>query len=345
MEILKILVIQTAFIGDAVLTLPMIQELFRVHHSPVIDVLCIPASAEIFSSSPCVRNTLVYDKRGTDKGVTGMVKLAARLRKEKYDMIFSPHRSFRTSLLVLSSGVRNTTGFSTASLPFVYKNKVLYENKHHEVRRDLDLAGISTEGETWKILPVIETSPEKKLNVSRFLGRFPANTKYAVVAPGSVWATKKFPRDRYLQIIKYLNAGGYTVVLTGGKNDEYECREIEAEAGGAPSVISAAGMFTITETVELYRHCAIVVCNDSAPTHFAMCAGVSALTIYCSTVAEFGFYPYSKNSMWISYDDLECKPCGIHGHNECPIGTFECAYKLEMQNIYTAIDKLLSYNK
>lgn len=345
MEILKVLVMQTAFIGDAVLTLPMIQEIFRVYNSPAIDVLCIPASAEIFSSSPCVRNTLIYDKRGTDKGVAGFVKLTARLRKEKYDIIFSPHRSFRTSLLVLFSGVRNTTGFSTASLPFVYKNVVRYEKDHHEVRRDLELAGVSTDGESWRILPVIETSAEKKQNVSRFLDQFPGYTKFAAVAPGSVWATKKFPRDRYLQVIKYLTAGGYTVILTGGRSDEAECREIAAEAGGAPSVISAAGMFSITETVELYRHCAIVVSNDSAPTHFAMCAGVPALTIYCSTVPAFGFYPYSSNSMWLSYDDLKCKPCGIHGHNECPIGTFECAYKLEMQNIYTAIDRLLSYNK
>ena len=48
------------------------------------------------------------------------------------------------------------------------------------------------------------------------------------------------------------------------------------------------------------------------------------LTIYCSTVPEFGFYPYNKKSSYISFNDLNCKPCGIHGYEKCPIKSFDC---------------------
>ena len=92
----------------------------------------------------------------------------------------------------------------------------------------------------------------------------------------------------------------------------------------------------------MMRNCDGLICNDSAPTHMGMCADISVLTLYCSTVPEFGFYPYNEKSTYLSLPDLECKPCGIHGHNECPIASFECGVKLSPDLVIKTLQELIN---
>ncbi|MDP2366016.1 MAG: lipopolysaccharide heptosyltransferase II, partial [Ignavibacteria bacterium] len=72
-----------------------------------------------------------------------------------------------------------------------------------------------------------------------------------------------------------------------------------------------------------------------------MCAAIKVLTIYCSTVPGFGFYPYSKKSSSVSFDDLKCKPCGIHGYQNCPVKTFDCGTKLLPDFIINKAEEML----
>ena len=77
-------------------------------------------------------------------------------------------------------------------------------------------------------------------------------------------------------------------------------------------------------SIALLKHSKILISNDSAPTHLGVCADIPVLTLYCSTVPDFGFYPYNNRSRWLSYADLTCKPCGIHGYEACPLKHFQC---------------------
>lgn len=339
----KILVIQTAFIGDAVLTLPMLKRLKEIYPDSTIDVITTPAASGIFRASPYTYKVYSFDKKGEDRSFRSLLRFAGKIKKEGYTRLYSPHRSFRTSMLVLLSRVKETYGFSNASLSKVYKNVVFYNSRHHEVRRNLTLIGNSSSETDWRILPEVISGSEEKKKAGDFLRNLQAQSnvqplKLAAVAPGSVWMTKRFPKERFLEVIGYLLSRQYSVVLIGGKDDEEYCSEITSEF--KENVRSAAGQFSIVETIELLRSCRILISNDSAPTHFGMCADIPVLTIYCSTVADFGFYPYNTKSTYVSFDDLRCKPCGIHGRQECPVKTFDCAYRLEMNTIRGAIDQI-----
>lgn len=334
----KILVIQTAFPGDAILTLPMIQELKRKYSDAVIDVLCIPQTKDIFNSNPAVNTAIVMDKRGEHRSLLSIIRLASLLRANEYDRIYSPHRSFRTSLLVAFSAVKETTGFDIASMSWIYKRTIKYRPEVHEVRRNLNLIGAEYGEDNWKVMPEINAGGAAIEKVNGYLLKHRVIGRIAAVATGSVWNTKKYPPEGYALVIKYLRDKGYTVLVIGSPSEREECQRL-IEMTGEAGVICAAGEFTIPETIELLKRCRMVICNDSAPTHFAMCAGIPAITIYCSTVPSFGFYPYNEKSVYLSYDELECKPCGIHGHRQCPIGTFDCAYRLDVNLIYREIDK------
>lgn len=332
----KILVIQTAFLGDAILTLPLIQELAKKFPGALIDAVAIPSTANVFEASPFVRKVWVYDKKGKDKSFFRSVVFAKEIKKEKYDGIYSPHRSFRTSLIVLLTGVKNTTGFDNASLSVVYSNRIFYDKKSHEVCRNLMLLDKSYfEGENWKIRPQVNIPESIKQSVDEQAGRL--GKKIAAIAPGSVWETKKYPAEYYTEIIEKLSDVGFSIALIGGTEDKNLCERIAEKSG--KKALSFAGKFNVISSVYFLSKVKFLISNDSAPTHMAMAAGIPAVTLYLSTVPSFGFYPYLHNSISIGYDNLTCKPCGIHGHNKCPIETFDCAFLLKPEMVLQRIKR------
>ncbi len=334
----KILVIQTAFIGDAILTLPMIQKLKETFSSSEIHVLCIPSTKEIFMSSPVVDDVKIIDKRGKHKSLFSLIFFARKLKHENYARIYSPHRSFRTSLIVLLCSVKKTYGFSNANIRFVYKNLVEYFSSKHEVQRNLDLMGFEYKNDEWRILPALKVTWEQETRITNYIQK--NNIKnFIALAPGSIWNTKKYPKEYYIDIVNSLR-DKYSIALIGGKKDVELCNEIKLGCG--ENVFIAAGMFSIVESIELLRRTKLLITNDSAPTHMGMCADVPTLTLYCSTVSNFGFYPYNRKSSILSFDDLDCKPCGIHGFRKCPLDHFKCGKKLLPNTVIKKVEEILN---
>lgn len=375
---MKILVIQTAFLGDAILTLPLIQKLYSKYQGSKISVIAIPASKEIFNASEFVHSTIVYDKKGIDKSLKSFFRLLLKIRKEKFDIIYSPHRSFRSSLIVAFSGVKETFGFNTSSMSFVYKHLIEYKKEIHEVARNLSLGAFDITGDNWKIFPVIKIPPETDKKIESEIKRNFKN-EFITIAIGSVWATKKYPIEYFSEIAKYFISIGYDIALIGGKEDSNESETLSNSIGG--SIVSFAGKLSLIESIALIKASKLLICNDSAPTHLGMATYIQepvtylrdpeniispgmaesseqplsplieqvitspsiatntpVVTLYCSTVKEFGFYPYSDNSLILSYDNLDCKPCGIHGRTKCPLDHFNCGYKLTPQFVIDMIN-------
>lgn len=334
----RILIIQTAFPGDAILTLPMIQKLKKNDEGLAVDVLCNPLTEELFSTSPFVNETIVLDKRGKHRSILSLLKFVKKLREYKYNRIISPHRSFRSGLITLLLNIEQTYGFDNSTLKYAYNIPISYKQNAHEVQRNLALIGRSYGDGDWRILPELTIDSEKRKTVNDFLSTNQVDD-FISIAPGSVWETKKYPIEYYSQIIEHFVKKGLQVTLIGSKEDKNLCEKLIIEAGS--NVINAAGEFSLIESIELLSHSKLLICNDSAPTHLGMCADIPVLTIYCSTVPEIGFYPYNKKSSSVSYSDLECKPCGIHGHNQCPISTFDCGKLLLPSEVISEADKLL----
>ncbi len=336
----KILIIQTAFLGDAVLTLPLIQAVYKKYENPSIDVVCIPTTKEIFSSSPYVKEIFVLDKKNKHKSILQTIKFALSIRKNNYDFLFSPHRSFRTSLMVLLSGAKNKIGFNTASLSLVYSKKIEYRKDFHEVKRNLSLLDDNKILDNWKMLP--ECKPVNDSLFSDF--GITGDDKLIAVAPGSVWETKKYPWEYYAEVISELTGKGYKIILIGGRENKDLCERIRNKLNDSQMVLNLAGELKLIESVSLLKKCNLLISNDSAPMHLGMCADIPVLTVYCSTIPEFGFYPYNDKSSFVSYNDLKCKPCGIHGHAKCPVDTFDCGKKLLPSDVLNEAYKLLKKN-
>ncbi len=335
----KILVIQTAFPGDAILTLPFIQELKKVKPDYLIDVLCIPSTAEIFAASPHVNNVISLDKKGKQKSILAFVKFLKELSSNKYEIVYSPHRSIRSALIAMNLSAKDSYGFDNSSLPFAFKKTVKYDYTAHEVKRNLEFVGEDFSGDKWRIIPEIVIPKESELKVKKYLSDNRI-TNFITIAPGSVWETKKYPADYFKKIASHFIESNYQIVLVGGITDKDLCETIKKDYEN--NVFAAAGDFSFIDTIELLKRTSLLICNDSAPTHLGICADIPVLAIYCSTSPQFGFYPYNSKSEYISYDNLYCKPCGIHGFNHCPTGTFDCAKLLLPEFVIQKAEKLLT---
>lgn len=333
----RLLIIQTAFIGDAILTLPLIQELKKANTERIIDVLTIPKCAEIFKASPYTDNVISFDKRGKEKSFPGLIKLAKKISANKYDKLFCLHRSLRSAILsfLIKAGVKS--GFSNSAFPYVFDRIIEYRFDYHEVRRNLSFCEKEYDDESWRILPEVQPLDIHFEENSIFKKGFQRGI--IAIAPGSVWQTKKYPLEDYLRLTDILADKDFGFIIIGDSKEADAGEEFEKKFPG--QVMNFCGKSSILESIELLRNCRLLITNDSAPTHFGMAAGIKVLTIYTSTVPNFGFYPYNWGSDFTGLDDLGCKPCGMHGYRECPKGHFKCAKMLKAEMIAAKAEKML----
>lgn len=340
MEVLKvkILVIQTAFPGDAILSLPLIQIVHDKFPNSTIDVLCIPATKIIFVSSPSVSSVITFDKKQNEKGISGLISIIKKIRDDKYDKVISSHRSARSSLIAYFSGAKNRISFNKSALSFLYTEQVEYRSDWHEVKRNLSLLG-ADEPDDWKVLPILEADQNVKNLVEQKLNNI-SSDKLIAVAPGSVWETKKYPIEKFKSIVEVFIEEGFHIIVIGGANDR-KLGEILLKVN-SNRVSNFCGELNFIESYHLLSKVKLLISNDSAPTHLGVAADIPVLTIFCSTIPGFGFYPYNKNSRTISIDDLYCKPCGIHGHKKCPEEHFRCAHDLTPNKVIRAVKEMLS---
>ena len=72
----------------------------------------------------------------------------------------------------------------------------------------------------------------------------------------------------------------------------------------------------------------------------ASALGVPIVAVFCATVPEFGYGPWQVPHEIVEIKDLECRPCGRHGGNTCPIGTFDCGERISANMVYDAVQRL-----
>lgn len=323
---------QTAFPGDVILTLPLLQICKQNLPGSEIDFLLIPATSNLLKNNPYVSEVIEYDKR--NNRLRDLFDLTQKLRRKKYDVIISPHRSHRSALVSFLSRPRKSISFDVSSMSFLYDVKVTYLPKLHEIRRNLKLLeplGITA---SEIVRPELFRGAEEKSAVDDFFtaAGINAGDRIIGIAPGSVWFTKRFPKEKIVKLIGKLNDESVKVVLVGGKQDEEISKFIQENSVNS-NVKNSAGKFSFLESAELISRFDLLMTNDSAPLHIANAVGTKAIAIFGSTIPAFGFYPYGKNDAVVEVNGLKCRPCGIHGRNECPVGTLDCMNKIEEDKI------------
>lgn len=333
----KILIIQTAFIGDVILTTPMVSGVNQIYPSAKIDVLAIPSGAEIWKNNPVINRIYTYDKKGSDKKFIQLFKLIFMLRQEKYDWVISPHRSLRSAIISYFCGAPLRTSFDKSAGSKIFYNEVIPYRQVHEIDRNLDLIKIKNRK---NILPSVYPLPSEKEKIDNLILENNIKSPFIVIAPGSVWHTKKWPTDKFADLIKKLMDKGVNICLIGGKEDELLGKKL---SDNSPLCFNFIGMLNIRESYYLIKQSSCLITNDSAPLHLGSASGTSTIAIFGPTVPLFGFSPYGNDrSIVVEMQGLSCRPCGIHGGDKCPLKHFNCMKQIDVDFVINKTEEILA---
>ncbi len=340
----KILVIQTAFAGDLILTLPLVEAAHAMLAPCSIDLLCIPGTADLLRSHPDVEGILPYDKRGDPAGILLLIRWRSKLRTAGYDIVLSPHRSFRSALLALFTRAPRRISFDTsAGGGRFWTDRVPYCSGLHEVDRVCSLLRPLVDDPPPGLQPRLYPGAAEEERVDAFLRREGIDHPIVCVAPGSVWATKRWLPEGYASFIRAIAGEGFGVVLVGGASDRDLCAGIR-EAAAVEICRSAAGELSLLETAALIRRARLLVGNDSAPVHMASAVGTPVVDIYGATSPAFGFTPRGVPHRIVRYAGLPCHPCAIHGGERCPDSRYDfaCMKRIAWEEVRDAARELLA---
>lgn len=320
----KVLIIQTAFIGDVILSTPLIRALSNDPTVKTIDVLVRKGNGTLLRNFPGIRQVIEWNKR-TNK-FAGLVREWKRIRKERYDTVINLQRFLATGLLTGFSGAPERIGFdkNPASFLFTQRKPHRIGDGCHETERNLSLIGLSNT--TTSIRPVLYPSTTDASSTAHL-----KTGPYSCIAPCSVWFTKQVPPDQWLKLIPNILSKhpDEIIYLLGGPDDSPTCDFIR-NACKSDRVISVAGKLDFLQTASLMQDARMNYVNDSAPLHIASAMNAPVTAFFCSTVPEFGFGPLSEQSSLREVNGLPCRPCGLHGHRSCPKTHFRCAHELDM---------------
>ncbi len=322
----KILVIQTAFIGDVVLATSLIENLHQQFPEVKIDILVRKGNESLFQSHPFLNQVLVWDKKNNK--YQNWLGLLFKIRSRQYDVVLNAQRFAATGAWTAFSKAKIKIGFDKNPFSFLFTHAVVHqfsEKGQHEIDRNHQL--LSSLFVTKVAMPKLYPTAADELAVSSY-----QQLPYLCIAPASVWFTKQFSIEKWVDLINELPFKG-PIYLIGGPGDKLLCDQILQKIN-RKSVVNLAGRLSFLASAALQKKAVLNYVNDSAPMHFASAVNAPVVAIYCSTLPNFGFGPLSDGSFIVQTNEaLACRPCGIHGKKQCPLKHFDCAKTIKMDQL------------
>ena len=322
----KILVIQTAFIGDVVLATSLIENLHQQFPEVKIDMLVRKGNESLFQAHPFLNQVLVWDKKNNK--YQNWVGLLFKIRSIQYDVVLNAQRFAATGAWTAFSKAKIKIGFDKNPFSFLFTHAVVHqfsEKGQHEIDRNHQL--LSSLFVTKVAMPKLYPTASDELAVSSY-----QQLPYLCIAPASVWFTKQFSLEKWVDLINEVPFKG-CIYLIGGPGDKLLCDQILQKINRR-SVVNLAGRLSFLASAALQKKAVLNYVNDSAPMHFASAVNAPVVAVYCSTLPNFGFGPLSDHSFVVQTNEaLSCRPCGIHGKKQCPLKHFDCAKTIKMDQL------------
>ena len=326
----KYLVIQTASIGDVILSTSIGEKLKQHDKKCQVDYLIKKGNEGVFYGNMAVNEVIIWNKN-TEK-YKNLLRIIFQIREEKYDAVINLQRFFSSGLFTVFSGAKKKYGFSKNPLSIFFSKRFPHEYKDdwHEIDRNHQLIKQFTDNKP--ALPKLYPTKREYAKMSPY-----KTNPYITITPASLWFTKQYPPEKWLEFINKIEASTYIYFL-GGPADKNLCDEL-IKNSQRKNLLNFAGKLSFVESAALMRDALMNYVNDSAAQHIASSVNAKTTTIYCSTVEKFGFGPLATDATIIAYNKpLKCRPCGLHGHKLCPEQHFDCALKIDNQQLLNRLD-------
>ncbi len=326
----RILVIQTAFIGDVILATSLLEKLHHTFPKSKIDYLIRKGNESLVFNHPFINELIIWNKQ--DSKYRSLYQLLKKIRASKYDVVINTQRFGATGMLTAFSGAPVRSGFAKNPFSLGFTHSAPHEigNGTHEVERNQKLIAFLTDSEY--ALPKLYPSSTDFDLISQY-----SQLPFVTISPSSVWFTKQYPMDKWVDLIDQLPSH-FNVFLLGGPGDQKQ-NEVVISKCKTNVPQNLAGKLRLLQSAALMRTSKMNYVNDSGPLHLCSAMNAPVTSVFCSTVPEFGFTPLSSiHYMVEGKQKLDCRPCGLHGLKKCPKGHFKCANNIETKQLLNSLN-------
>ena len=324
----RILIIYTAFFGDIILATALLRETRKLFPNAMIDFVTTPATYDLVRNNPHINEIMLFDKH--NHKLRNFFGLLPKLIFKRYELALSPHSHFTTNFLMFFSFIPHRLGFDRYRSRFLLNMKVDYPKSGHVSARILHLLSLLTDEKLDNQTELFLSEADEK-SVMPYLEN---DKKPVLIAPGSVWATKRWHKDSFGSLSKLLETKGFRLIFIGSNQDKTLAAEIIKTAGLRAE--NSCGDLKITESAALIKNAKLLICNDSAPLHLANAVNTPVYAFFGPTVKRFGYYPYRENDRILEIE-LDCRPCGMHGSHKCPLGHHNCMNLIKPETVFKLI--------
>ncbi len=326
----KCLLIHTAFVGDVILALPLAESLSKTYE---VSILARPFALDLKPALPYVRRVIPYDKYRADRGLKGLAALLGEVRAQKFDACICAHRYARSAFITRLSGAPVRVGYASAGFSMFYTHTVPYDVSVHEHLRHL------------RLLQPLDIERKRKgsllavpdVILDRVRHDAGDDGPWICMAPGSVWASKRWSAERFAITGRELSRD-FRIVLLGSPGEKQLCDQV---ASSIPGSMNLAGQTSLLDAAAWLAGSRLFVGNDSGLGHLAGALDIPVCTIFGSTSASLGFAPMGTKVHLVD-NPLPCKPCSRHGVDACPQNLdFRCLDTASVDQVLGACRNLL----
>ncbi len=327
-EIRKILVRGTNWLGDAVMTIPALQQLRTSFPHAHITLLAPPRAAGVCRGVAELDEIIVYLRK--EEGTRAFFETMQHLRRARFDLAILFQNAFEAALLAFLGGAKIRIGYDTQGRGALLTHKLKHgaaQRNRHQTNDYLDLVtaaervclGHESAAERNNI-PALLANAEQRHAAAQLLHRWdlrPGTRKLIALNVGATNSRAKcWPEDRFAaladRLVTELDAH---ILLLGAVSENEQAERVIAQMQNRQKANNLTGETTMAELIGLLARCDLLVTNDTGPAHVGAALGIPTLTIFGPT-NEFETAPLGLHSELLRAEGIECARCM---YRECPI--------------------------
>jgi heptosyltransferase-2 len=319
---LEILVLAPNWLGDAIMALPAIRDVYRHFSGERISIAARPSISPVFAAVPGVDRVCVLERGRESSQLRGDIG------------ILLPN-SFRSAWILKKAGVNERWGYRsdfrrpllTRAVPKP-RRRVSFPEYYSNLVRQL---GIETGPLTAQLQVPADTSAAALTLLERH-GYKPGQPLVGI-APGAAFGhAKRWPPKRYAELAALLMEAGAACVIVGRSEDRDAARDIKG--------IDLIGQTNLMMLMGVLSHCDVVVANDSGALHVAGGLGVPVVGIWGPTHERYStpVTPHEdSHTVATISESVFCRPCFLA---DCPID-HRCMKRISTARVHDAIRTFL----